>query len=63
MEPLDITSLISSIGFPIAMCLILIRYISTTQKELITKMGEIAMSISKICVILDRRNSDGKDET
>ena len=63
MEVADITGIISSIGFPIAMCLILIKYISTTQKELITKMGEIALSISKICVILDERNTNnGKDE-
>ena len=62
MEIADITGIISSIGFPIAMCLILIRYISTTQKELIAKMGEIALSISKICAVLDERSLNGKDE-
>ena len=49
MEMNDIMSLISTIGFPIAMCIILMRYIQTTQKELITKLGEISLSISLLC--------------
>lgn len=49
MEMNDIMSLISTIGFPIAMCIILMRYIQTTQKELIAKLGEISSSIALLC--------------
>ena len=54
----DFTGLISSIGFPIAMCIILMRYIQTTQKELISKLGEISLSISKLCEKVDDKNAD-----
>lgn len=55
MEMTEITSIISSIGFPIAMVLILVRYINTTQKELIEKMSDISLSISKLCTKMEER--------
>ena len=58
MNTNEIMSLISSIGFPIAMCVVLMRYIQTTQKELINKLGEISLSISVLCSEL----SGGKNE-
>lgn len=58
MEVNAITSLISSIGFPIAMCIILIRYIQTTQKELIQKLGEISASIAVLCSITKKEETN-----
>lgn len=60
MEINTITSLISSIGFPIAMCIILVRYIQTTQKELIQKLGEISSSIAVLCSITKKEDSNVK---
>lgn len=52
----EIMQLISTIGFPIAMCIVLMRYIQTTQKELITKLGEISLSIGVLCAQIDDKN-------
>lgn len=61
MELNEITGLIGSIGFPIAMCLILVRYIQTTQKELIQKLGEISSSIAVLVSMTGReKNNEGK---
>lgn len=54
MELNEIMTLISTIGFPIAMCIILMRYIQTTQKELITKLGEISSGIALICAQIEK---------
>lgn len=59
MEISEITSIISSVGFPIVMCIILFRYINTTQKELISKLGDISKDISLLCSRIDK---NGKDE-
>lgn len=61
MDMSEITSIISSIGFPIAMCLILARYISTTQKELVEKMTEISFAISRLCSSMEK-NYGTEDE-
>ena len=61
MEFSEITGLIGSIGFPIAMCLILIRYIQTTQKELIQKMGEISSSIAVLVSMTGREIKKNED--
>lgn len=58
MEINDVASLISSIGFPIAMCLILFRYINTTQKELIEKLGDISRDIGILCERVSSRNDE-----
>lgn len=62
MDINEIMTLISTIGFPIAMCLILVRYIQTTQKELITKLGEISSSIAVLCSLVSNGgdNNDNK---
>lgn len=57
MEMNEIMSLISTIGFPIAMCIILMRYIQTTQKELIAKLGEISSGIALICAQIDTQKT------
>ena len=44
-----IHSLITTIGFPIAMCIVLLRYINTTQKQLIESMQDISRSIAVLC--------------
>ena len=54
MEVNEIMTLISTIGFPIAMCIILMRYIQTTQKELITKLGAISSGIALICAQMEK---------
>lgn len=59
MDFTNLTSLISTIGFPIVMCVILMRYIQTTQKELIAKMGEISANIAALCTIV--KGGDGND--
>ena len=58
MEINDVASLISSIGFPIAMCLILFRYINTTQKELIEKLGDISRDIGILCERVSRNDEN-----
>ena len=60
MELNEITGLIGSIGFPIAMCLILVRYIQTTQKELIQKLGEISSSIAVLVSMAGRDKNESK---
>ena len=60
MEFNEITGLIGSIGFPIAMCLILVRYIQTTQKELIQKLGEISSSIAVLVSMAGRDKHEDK---
>lgn len=59
MDTNTIFQLISTIGFPIAMCLILCKYIQTTQKSLIEKMGDIAQSVALLCSIV---GEDGKND-
>ena len=49
----NIVNIISSVGFPIAMCLILMWYINTTQKELISKLADISGAISKLITKVD----------
>ena len=49
----NIVNIISSVGFPIAMCLILMWYINTTQKELISKLADISGAISRLITKVD----------
>lgn len=58
MELNEIMTLISTIGFPIAMCIVLMRYIQTTQKELIEKLGEISLSIGVLCTKVEEVKND-----
>lgn len=59
MEMNEIMTLISTIGFPIAMCIILMRYIQTTQKELISKLGEISSGIALLCKQIEMNDMKG----
>lgn len=59
----NIVNIISSVGFPIAMCLILMWYINTTQKELISKLADISGAISRLITKVDIKagiDDDGK---
>lgn len=58
----NIVNIISSVGFPIAMCLILMWYINTTQKELISKLADISGAISRLITKVDIKAGidDGK---
>ena len=58
----DIVNIISSVGFPIAMCLILMYYINTTQKELINKLADIGNALSNLITKVDIRAKEETDD-
>lgn len=62
MEVAEITAIITQIGFPIAMCIILMRYIQTTQKELINKLGDISQAIAILCSKVERGGKEDENQ-
>ena len=50
----DITTLISNVGFPIAVCIGLYYYIQTTIKELTTAVSNNTVVLEKLLTKLDK---------
>lgn len=63
MENQDIIQMISNYGFPVLMCLMLFYYIKTEQKNTITTLQELRISIEKNTDIIEtflRGEKNGK---
>ena len=60
MDISTITSLISSVGFPIVCVIFMWKYINSTLKEFTETMRENTLMLSKVYEKLD--NMDGKKE-
>lgn len=60
MDIATITSLISSVGFPIVCVIFMWKYINSTLKEFTDTMRENTLMLSKVYEKLD--NMDGKKE-
>ena len=60
MDITTITSLISSVGFPIVCVIFMWKYINSTLKEFTDTMRENTLMLSKVYEKLD--NMDGKTE-
>ena len=54
MEANTIISTISSVGFPIVMCLILVWYIRNTHEKLIEAIQSLTQAVVKLEVRLDK---------
>lgn len=52
MNITDVTTLISSVGFPIACCCAMFWYINTTMKEFTKTMSENTSMLEKLTIIL-----------
>lgn len=50
--------IVSTIGFPIAMCLMLCWYIYTTQKELNATINKNTLAIEKLAEKLDKKERE-----
>ena len=54
MDSSSIVSTISSVGFPIVMCLILVWYIRNTHEHLIEAIQSLTQAVVKLEVRLDK---------
>lgn len=57
----EITTIISTVGFPIAVTLLLMWYINNTQKQLITQMVEISKQLALLIQAAIKERGDGDD--
>lgn len=63
MDGSAIVSTISSVGFPIVMCLILVWYIKNTHEKLIEAIQSLTQAVVKLEVRLDKiEDMKGDDE-
>lgn len=56
MDLASITSLIGSLGFPIVMCIYLVHFMETEQKEMRDTINELKLAITTLT------NKIGKDD-
>ena len=63
MDGSAIVSTISSVGFPIVMCLILVWYIKNTHEKLIEAIQSLTQAVVKLEVRLDKIEDMKGDET
>ena len=62
MDSASIVSTISSVGFPIVMCLILVWYIKNTHEKLIEAIQSLTQAVIKLEVRLDKIEDENGDD-
>lgn len=62
MDSANIVSTISSVGFPIVMCLILVWYIKNTHEKLIEAIQSLTQAVIKLEVRLDKIEDEKGDD-
>lgn len=58
MDFTTITQFISSIGFPVACCLFLFKYIDGTLKDVVVALNKNTVIIEKLLTLLGADNND-----
>lgn len=58
MDANAILQAIGSIGFPIVMCLILMKYVSTTQDKLIEAIQSLTLAVKRLETIIEEGNEN-----
>lgn len=58
MDANAILQAIGSIGFPIVMCLILMKYVSTTQDKLIEAIQSLTLAVKRLETIIEEGNGN-----
>lgn len=53
MDASAVVSAIGSIGFPIVMCLILMKYVQTTQDKLIDAIQSLTLAVKRLETIIE----------
>ena len=61
MDPNTVIQTISSVGFPIVMCLILVWYIKNTQEKLIEALQNLTQAVVKLETRLDQLEERGDE--
>ena len=61
MDANTVIQTISSVGFPIVMCLILVWYIKNTHEKLIEAIQSLTQAVVKLEVRLDQLEEKGDD--
>lgn len=61
MDANAILQAIGSIGFPIVMCLILIKYVQTTQEKLIEAIQNLTLAVKRLETLIE--GGDDNDRT
>lgn len=61
MDANAILQAIGSIGFPIVMCLILMKYVQTTQDKLIEAIQNLTLAVKRLETLIE--GSDDDDRT
>lgn len=54
----DITQLISSVGFPIVVCIGMWNYINTTMKELTNVINNNNVALERILAVISKEDKD-----
>ena len=57
MDAIQITEFVTALGFPIVISLLFLKYISTTQREMLKSLGELKGAIN---LLTQRLNNDIK---
>ena len=58
MDANAILQAIGSIGFPIVMCLILIKYVQTTQEKLIEAIQNLTLAVKRLETLIEGGDDD-----
>lgn len=58
MDANAIIQAIGSIGFPVVMCLILVKYIQTTQEKLIDAIQSLTLAVKKLETMIEGDNKN-----
>lgn len=58
MDANAILQAIGSVGFPIVMCLILMKYVSTTQDKLVEAIQSLTLAVKRLETIIEEGNEN-----
>ena len=58
MDANAILQAIGSIGFPIVMCLILMKYVQTTQDKLIEAIQNLTLAVKRLETLIEGSDDD-----
>lgn len=58
MDASAIVQAIGSIGFPIVMCLILMKYVQTTQEKLIDAIQSLTLAVKRLETLIEGDDND-----
>ena len=59
----DITTIISTVGFPIVMCLLMAWYFYKRDQTMTDALSNLTVAVNKLCAKIGGEEEEGNDES